>query len=94
MKFLKINTEIVGKELLLNDEKTNLVHLHLPKGKETPLHFSKLEVVVIIVKGRVLFGDEQSQTEIVPGNVVVMLPNEKHKLLALEDSDLIVNHMY
>lgn len=66
---------------------TNLV---LPAGKEIPTHRAPYTVIVVPVKGKVIFEGEGFSEEIFPGCFIRMTPNEDHSLRALEDSELMV----
>ncbi|MFT8825834.1 cupin [Liquorilactobacillus mali] len=66
---------------------TNLV---IPKGKEIPAHHVPYTVVVVPVKGKIIFSGENFEEEIKPGIIVRMQPDEKHKLFALTDSEIMV----
>lgn len=70
-----------------NQVVTNLV---MATGKEIPTHRAPFTVVVVPVKGRVIFKGEDFEEEIFPGTIVRMEPNEDHSLVALEDSELMV----
>ncbi|WP_430611692.1 cupin [Enterococcus sp. DIV0876] len=70
-----------------NQVVTNLV---LEAGKEIPTHDAPYTVVVVPVKGRIMFRGEDFEEEIYPGVIVRMLPDEPHSLTALADSELMV----
>lgn len=70
-----------------NQVVTNLV---LPKGEATPEHAVPYTVVVVPVKGRLIFTAGDQEEEIYPGRIIRMEPEEHHALLALEDSEVIV----
>ena len=70
-----------------NQVVTNLV---MEKGKTIPTHDAPYTVVVVPVKGRVIFSGENFKEEIYPGVIVRMEPKEPHSLYALEDSELMV----
>lgn len=70
-----------------NQVVTNLV---IPAGKDIPTHDAPYTVVVVPVKGRIIFSGENFSEEIYPGVIVRMEPNEPHSLHALEDSELMV----
>lgn len=66
---------------------TNLV---LAKDQELATHHVPYTVVVVPVKGRIVFSGQDFKETIYPGVVVRMLPDEPHSLLALEASELMV----
>ena len=77
-------------EHLIKDEKLNVVNIRLNAGESIGKHKAPQHVVVVIVKGKVLFSDETFGEEIYPGKIIYMQPNEIHELSALEDSELMV----
>ena len=88
----KISANILeGKfEHLVDEENLQVTHLQIKKGEEIPSHKSDKSVVVVIYKGKVDFSGENGSEVIIPGDIIVMDPNEMHALQALEDSDLMV----
>lgn len=90
MKVLVSNPQIELAEKLFSSDEQVVVHLVLKAGQEVDRHHSPMTVVVVPIKGRVLFAGEDSEEEIIPGHVVRLNPSEPHNLKALEDSELIV----
>lgn len=88
----KISANILeGKfEHLVDEKNLQITHLQIKKGEEIPSHKSDKNVVVVIYKGKVDFTGENGSEVIVPGDIIVMEPDEMHALRALEDSDLMV----
>lgn len=88
----KISANILdGKfEHLVDEDNLQVTHLQIKKGEEVPSHKSDKSVVVVIYKGKVDFTGENGSEIILPGDIIVMEPNEMHALHALEDSDLMV----
>ena len=62
----------------------------IPSGKEIPEHHVDYTVVVVPIKGKIIFSGHDFETELAPGSFVRMLPNESHSLKAIEDSELFV----
>lgn len=60
--------------------------LVIPSGKEIPEHHVDYTVVVVPIKGKIIFSGHDFETEL----FVRMLPNESHSLKAIEDSELFV----
>lgn len=90
MKKLSANI-LDGKfEHLVDEEKLQVTHLQIKKGEEVPSHKSDKNVVVVIYKGKVDFSGENGSETILPGDIIVMEPEEMHALTAIEDSDLMV----
>lgn len=88
----KISANILeGKfEHLVDEENLQVTHLQIKKGEEIPSHKSDKDAVVVIYKGKVDFSGENGSEIIVPGDIIVMKPEEMHTLTAIEDSDLMV----
>lgn len=75
---------------ILETDSQVVTDLVIPAGKKVPEHSVDYTVVVVPVKGRVIFSGHDFETELAPGSFVRMLPDEKHSLRALEDSELFV----
>ena len=88
----KISANILdGKfEHLVDEDNLQVTHLQIKKGEEVPSHKPDKDVVVVIYRGKVDFTGENGNEVIIPGDIIVMEPNEMHALHALEDSDLMV----
>lgn len=88
----KISANILdGKfEHLVDENNLQITHLQIKSGEEIPSHKSDKSVIVVIYKGKVDFSGENNKEIIIPGDIIVMNPNEIHSLKAIEDSDLMV----
>ena len=88
----KISANILdGKfEHLVDDNKLQITHLQIKSGEEIPNHKSDKSVIVVIYKGKVDFSGENSNKIIIPGDIILLNPDETHALEAIEDSDLMV----
>lgn len=88
----KISANILdGKfEHLVDENKLQITHLQIKSGEEIPSHKSDKSVIVVIYKGKVDFYGENSKEIIIPGDIIVLNPDETHALKAIEDSDLMV----
>lgn len=88
----KISANILdGKfEHLVDENNLQITHLQIKSGEEIPSHKSDKSVIVVIYKGKVDFSGENNKEIIIPGDIIVMNPNEIHSLRAIEDSDLMV----
>lgn len=75
---------------IFQSENQVITNLVIEKGKTIPTHDAPYTVVVVPVKGKVVFSGENFKEEIYPGAIVRMQPNEPHSLYALEDSELMV----
>ncbi|MDE4085477.1 AraC family ligand binding domain-containing protein [Planococcus maritimus] len=67
-----------------------VINIQLRKGEAIPEHNADAEVVIVVRKGRVQFTADGHTVEATPENVLHLAPMENHKLLAQEDSDLLV----
>lgn len=90
MKVLVGNQSIDKAEHLHSCEHQVITHLVLKEGQDLPRHHVPMTVVVVPIRGKILFTGEDSKEEITPGCVVRMRPDEPHDLHALEDSELMV----
>ena len=88
----KISANILdGKfEHLVDENNLQITNLQIKSGEEIPSHKSDKSVIVVIYKGKVDFSGENNKEIIIPGDIIVMNPNEIHSLKAIEDSDLMV----
>lgn len=83
-------TDIKLFENLVETPSQVVTHLVLAAGQATPEHFVNYEVIVVPIKGKVMFASESQTAIIYPGRIVQMRPNEKHQLTAIMDSELMV----
>ncbi len=77
-------------EKLLTLENVSIVNIQLKTGETIAEHDSKREVIIVVRKGAVIFDVEGEETLVTQGNVLHMVPFEKHSLRATEDTDIIV----
>lgn len=75
---------------ILKGENQTIMNLVLEKGKEIPKHDAPDTVVVVPVKGEIIFKGDQFEEHVTPGSVVVVQPNEPHSLEAVEDAEVMV----
>lgn len=75
---------------LFTHDNQMVTHLVMSKDQVLPTHHVDYDVCVIPVKGKVIFSGEAFKQEIVPGDLILMAPNETHSLKALVDSELMV----
>ena len=90
MKVYHGRTDIKRFEHLVETPSQTVTHLVLPAGQAIGQHHVPYTVVVVSVKGRILFSDEKETAEIYPGVIIRMAPHEVHSLEAVEDSELMV----
>ncbi len=74
---------------IFESEQQVVTNLVLEKGKEISTHDSPYTVVVVPVKGKIIFSDINFREENYPGAIIRMSPEESHNLYALEDSELM-----
>lgn len=75
---------------LLNEEKFDLIHMHLKQGEQLSEHHAKEEVLVIIRTGKVEFDFEGEKVTLTNEDILLMESNEKHSVIAIEETDLIL----
>ena len=81
----------IGKISHIFESETQVVtNLVMETGKTIPTHRAPFTVVVVPVKGKIIFSGTDFSEEIYPGCIIRMEPNEDHSLHALEDSELMV----
>ncbi|WP_153730867.1 cupin domain-containing protein [Sporosarcina obsidiansis] len=78
----------VGK--VASVDHANVLNIQLRKNEEIAEHDAAQEVFIIVRKGKVRFTVEGETVEVTPQNILHIAPLEKHSLLALEDSDVVV----
>lgn len=77
-------------EKLLTLDNVLIVNIQLKTGETVPEHDSKREVVIVVRKGAVSFDVEGTEVVVTQNNMLHMSPLERHSLLAIEDTDLLV----
>ncbi|MEZ0481734.1 AraC family ligand binding domain-containing protein [Planococcus sp. SSTMD024] len=75
---------------VLQTTNAKVINIQLRKGEAIPEHNVDAEVVIVVRKGRVQFTSQGETAEATPKNVLHLAPMEHHRLLAEEDSDLLV----
>ncbi|HLQ40540.1 MAG TPA: cupin [Tetragenococcus sp.] len=90
MKIYTGDSTIKLAENLIETSNQVVTHLVLSKGQAVPQHHAKYTVIVVPIKGKIVFSDENKSETIYPGKIVQMIPDELHDLKALEDSELMV----
>lgn len=69
---------------------TKVVNMQLQTGENIAEHDSVADVIIIVRSGKVSFSVEGETVVVTPENILHMNPKEKHSLLAIEPSDLLV----
>lgn len=90
MQFISSNKNIDIHEQIFQSGKQAVTHIVIPKGKEMGRHQAPFSVIVIPIKGKILFAGDNESKEITVGDIVQMDPNEPHSLTAIEDSEAMV----
>lgn len=78
----------VGKLATL--ENATIVNIQLATGEEVAEHDTPKEVMIVVRKGAVRFTVEGQEVVVSPENVLHLNPLEKHSLVAIEPTDLLV----
>lgn len=92
MKFIKTNSDVDLYEDIVKTPSQTVTHLVIPADEVVPTHHADADVIVVPIKGKVVFADANHEHEatLVPGDIVQMAPNEPHNLRAIEDTEVIV----
>lgn len=75
---------------LLKLENVFIANIQLKKGEIVAEHDSKKEVIIAVRRGAVSFDVEGKEVVVTQNNLLHMAPLERHSLLAVEDTDLLV----
>lgn len=75
---------------LFNEDKFDLIHMHLKEGEQLTEHHAKEDVLVVVRTGKVEFDFSGEKVTLTNEDVLHMEPNEDHSVLALEETDLIL----
>lgn len=75
---------------VLNQPKYDVVHIHMKKGEEITTHHAKVETLIVVRAGKVLFIVEDETFELTNEDILQMEPYERHSLMALEEADLLL----
>ena len=86
MQFINTTPDIDLAENIVETPRQTVTHLVIPAGEAVPKHHVPEDVVVVPIKGRVVF---EAQT-IGPGDIVKLAPNEWHALEAITDTEVMV----
>lgn len=92
MNFIKTDDNVDLWENIVETPNQMVTHLVIPEGEVVPTHHADATVIVVPIKGKVVFGDvNHSRSEtLVPGDIVQMRPNEPHNLKAIHDTEVMV----
>ncbi|HZW67011.1 MAG TPA: hypothetical protein VFF20_00145 [Pseudogracilibacillus sp.] len=75
---------------LFNEEKFDLIHIHLKQGEELSKHHAKTDVLVIVRAGKVEFDFSNEKVTLTNEDILQMDAYEDHSVLAIEETDLIL----
>lgn len=92
MQFINTTPDIDLAENIVETHHQTVTHLVIPAGETVPKHHVPEDVVVVPIKGRVVFEDVSNGTAqtFVPGDIVKLAPNEWHALEAVTDTEVMV----
>lgn len=71
-------------------EKTNIVNMQLAAGEGINEHDADADVLIIVKSGKLQFTVEGEDVQVSPEVMMHMVPKEKHSLIAVEDSNILV----
>lgn len=86
--YLKEKSKHIAKLLTLDN--VFIANIQLKKGETIAEHDSKKEVIIAVRKGAVSFDVEGKEVIVTQNNILHMSPLERHSLLAVEDTDILV----
>jgi quercetin dioxygenase-like cupin family protein len=69
---------------------TKVVQIQLRAGSEIPEHRTNADALIVVRKGRVVFGFGDDQVELTPDRLLHIFPDEPHNLRAVEDTELLL----
>lgn len=75
---------------LFEEEKFDLIHMHLKKGQPISTHHAKTDVIIIVREGVVTFDIEGKEVTLTNEDILYLDPYEDHSLQAIEETDLIL----
>ena len=92
MQFINTTPDVDLAENIVETPHQTVTHLVIPAGKAVPKHHVPEDVVVVPIKGRVVFEDVSHATAqtLAPGDIVKLAPNEWHALEAVTDTEVMV----
>lgn len=92
MQFINTTPDVDLAENIVETPHQTVTHLVIPAGKAVPKHHIPEDVVVVPIKGRVVFEDVSNETAqtLAPGDIVKLAPNEWHALEAVTDTEVMV----
>ncbi|WP_283621058.1 cupin domain-containing protein [Limosilactobacillus avium] len=92
MQFIKTDANVDLAENIVETTSQTVTHLVIPAGKTVPKHHVPYDVIVVPIKGKVIFGDvdHDHHETLVPGDIVKMAPGEWHDLKAVDDTEVMV----
>ena len=92
MQFINTTPDVDLAENIVETPHETVTHLVIPVGETVPKHHVPEDVVVVPIKGRVVFENVSNGTAqtLVPGDVVKLAPNEWHALEAVTDTEVMV----
>lgn len=94
MKHIQTSHDIGEKQKfanrVLNQSKYDVVHIHMKKDEEITTHHAKVETLIVVRTGKVLFVVEDKTIELTNEEILQMEPYEKHSLKAIEETDLLL----
>lgn len=94
MQVFEMNNHLQSKDkyvgALTEYGKTKVIQLQLAAGSEIKEHRTNADALIIVQKGRVVFGFGEQQVELTPDKLLHILPDEPHSLRAIEDVEALL----
>lgn len=82
----------INKEVISSRPGAETVRLSIAAGNAVPTHASNVDVTAVCVHGTGRFVIEGKPTDLKPGVVIDMKPNQQHSVEAQTDLQLVVLH--
>lgn len=70
--------------------KTKVIQLQLKAGSAIAEHRTNADALIIVQKGRVIFGFGEQEVELAPDKLLHIDPDEPHSLRAVEDTEILL----
>jgi len=70
--------------------RTKVIQIQLRAGQEIKEHRTNADALIVVLKGRVIFGFGEHEVELTPDKLLHILPEEPHSLRATEDLEALL----
>lgn len=84
-----LSPETLLGRVVSTKEKYQVVHLSLKKGNEVPDFKMDVNILVLVMSGKVKFVAGEEEMDLQAQDLVEVDPNREHRMFALEDSQVL-----